>query len=364
MPSSDPYRLLIVDDERPICEGLMAFAWGELGFEAAGSASNGEEALAILAKMGVDVILTDIKMPFIDGIELCCRVRKLYPKTKMVLLTGHKDFEYARAAVGIGVSEYLLKPVDIDELRALFLVLKDELDACKTEGTAQSDAGRIAVSQESGLINVVQAVLDGKATEALRLFRCVAQLSLPPSVKSDPIYCRDWVPRALRSIEERLAANLATDRQPPEAPPFRSELLTACASEDEVFAVAADRLSCLVQAFQQVPKTLAWAYAQKALAFINQHCEEKISMSQVAEFVGLNESYFSQTFKKETGSNFVDYLRDLRISKAIELMKTTDLRIYQIGLAVGYDDAAYFASAFRRCTGFAPLDYKRRLEAH
>jgi two-component system response regulator YesN len=102
---------------------------------------------------------------------------------------------------------------------------------------------------------------------------------------------------------------------------------------------------------------------QKALVLLQQNLGSKISMSQVADYVGLTESYFSQIFKKETGVNFVDYLRDQRMARAMELMKTTDLRIYQIASAVGYDDAAYFAGAFRRCTGHTPLDFRRRFTA-
>lgn len=364
MPSSKPYRILVVDDERPICEGLSAFAWDELGFEAAGSASDGEEALAFLSEAKVDVLLSDIKMPHIGGIELCRQVRRLYPGTKMVLLSGYKDFEYARSAIGLGVSEYLLKPVDLGELRDLFLVLKDELDHEREMGSGQATVGPEGSSQEAGLINVVQATLDGSASEASSIFRGLARLSLPPSIKSDICHFREWVPRALASIEDRLAANLATDREAPAAPPLDRERFEACASEEELFAAADDRLAALALSFSQAPKTLAWAYVQKAIAYLGQHREEKLSMSLVAEYVGLNESYFSQIFKREAGVNFVDYLRDLRIARAIELMRTTDLRIYQIGSAVGYDDAAYFAQAFRRCTGYAPLDYKRRLEGH
>jgi two-component system, response regulator YesN len=267
------YRLLIVDDERPLCEGLMAFDWESLGFEAIGSAMNGEAALAILAASGADVLLTDIKMPFINGIELCRIVKKTYPAMKMILLTGYKEFEYARAAISLGVTEYLLKPIDLKELRDLFLVLKAQLD----------EEGRS---------------IGGQATDA---------------VPGEP----------LCEVVQRIAR--------------------------------------LVEDFRRAPKSLTWAYADKALLFIEENLASKISMSQAAERVGLNESYFSQIFKKETGVNFVDYLRDRRIAKAIELMKDPSLRIYQIGQAVGYDDAAYFAGTFRRCTGYTPLDYKRRL---
>ena len=125
---SNLYKLMIVDDEFFICDGLMSFHWKELGFEAVSCAYNGEEALEKLEKELVDVIITDIKMPFMDGIELIERVSSQFPKIKIILLTGYKEFEYAKAAIKSGVSDYLLKPVDLNELTTLFVKLKKKLD--------------------------------------------------------------------------------------------------------------------------------------------------------------------------------------------------------------------------------------------
>lgn len=122
------YNIMIVDDEYIICDGLMSFDWESHGFRAVCSASDGEEALGLMENQKIDVIITDIKMPVMDGMDLCMNVSRRYPACKIVLLSGFKEFEYAKAAISLGVSEYLLKPIDMNELAGLLKKLKGQLD--------------------------------------------------------------------------------------------------------------------------------------------------------------------------------------------------------------------------------------------
>lgn len=122
------YKLLIVDDEIIICNGLKSFPWEKLGYQVVGTASDGKEALVIFGKSHVDVVISDIKMPIMDGLELSRIISCDYPECKIILLTGHKDFEYAKSAIHFGIYEYIIKPVDIDELEQLMLALKTHLD--------------------------------------------------------------------------------------------------------------------------------------------------------------------------------------------------------------------------------------------
>ena len=141
----EKYKLLIVDDERIIREGLLSFKWQELGFSASYAASDGEEAIKFLEKEKVDVVLTDIKMPVVDGLKLCEYIREKYPECEIVILTGYKDFDYAKKAISSGVFEYLLKPVDIDEINRVFTSLKAILDKRKIQETEISKKYSLAV---------------------------------------------------------------------------------------------------------------------------------------------------------------------------------------------------------------------------
>ena len=113
-------NLLIVDDELNIREGLKyCIDWSNYGMEEVITAGSGKDALEGFTRQHFDLVITDIKMPKMDGLELSREILKLYPNVKIILLTGYAEFEYARQAISIGVESYLLKPVDIEELTTL-----------------------------------------------------------------------------------------------------------------------------------------------------------------------------------------------------------------------------------------------------
>lgn len=120
-------QMLIVDDEADIRESLALHPWAGVGIELAAVCQHGMEALQILEERSLDIILTDIRMPIMDGLELVKRVRAHYPYIKIIVLSGHDDFAYAQTCIRYGVSEYLLKPVDPDQLLAAVGRLKEEL---------------------------------------------------------------------------------------------------------------------------------------------------------------------------------------------------------------------------------------------
>lgn len=123
------YKLLIVDDEAEIRDGLFHyFPWKQLGYEIAALLENGRQALEYLEQKPVDVMLCDIKMPFMNGLDLA---KELYAKNsavKILLLSGYREFEYAQEALRYGVKDYLVKPTKYDELIKVFSKLKKELD--------------------------------------------------------------------------------------------------------------------------------------------------------------------------------------------------------------------------------------------
>ncbi len=116
------YTVLVVDDERELRQAIIErVRWGDAGFEVVGEAENGVEALDLIDELEPDLILTDIRMPMISGLELARRVREMRPATQMVILSGYDNFEYARTAIEYNIISYLLKPISSDEMsEALF----------------------------------------------------------------------------------------------------------------------------------------------------------------------------------------------------------------------------------------------------
>ena len=125
----DTYKVLIVDDEDEVIQVIMKkINWEGLGFSVAGYANNGVKALELVEEFQPDVVMTDIKMPYMDGMELSNRIKADFPTTKILFFTGFDEFEYAREAVHLEAEEYILKPVNSIELTNVFTQLKIKLD--------------------------------------------------------------------------------------------------------------------------------------------------------------------------------------------------------------------------------------------
>ena len=128
------YKVILVDDEAEVIDMIeKKIHWNDLGFEVAGSATNGVKALELVEKLQPDVVLTDIKMPYMDGLELSRRLNREYPNIYIMLCTGFDEFEYAKEAVHLEIKEYMLKPVNATELSESLTNLKHTLDREREE---------------------------------------------------------------------------------------------------------------------------------------------------------------------------------------------------------------------------------------
>ena len=124
------YKVFLVEDEIVVRESMRDnFPWEDNGFIYAGEASDGEMALPLIEEIQPHIVITDIRMPFVDGLSLSRILRKNMPWLKIIILTGHNEFDYARQAVGIGVNEFVLKPIGSDELLEVLGKTAAELQA-------------------------------------------------------------------------------------------------------------------------------------------------------------------------------------------------------------------------------------------
>lgn len=123
------YTILLVDDEEEVIQAIMKkMNWDSLGFSIIGYACNGVKAFELVEEFQPDVIMTDIKMPYMDGLELSNRIKAEFPAARILFFTGFDEFEYAKEAVHLEVEEYILKPINSVELTAVFTQLKRKLD--------------------------------------------------------------------------------------------------------------------------------------------------------------------------------------------------------------------------------------------
>ncbi|MDO4460584.1 MAG: response regulator, partial [Clostridia bacterium] len=133
-------KVFLTEDESIVREGLRdSINWERYGFEFVGDAPDGEMALPMIRKLKPDVLITDIKMPFMDGLSLASIVSRELPETKIIILSGYSDFEYARKAIELGVYQYLLKPIT---KAAMIKVLEQTRDKIREEQEQKEYIGR------------------------------------------------------------------------------------------------------------------------------------------------------------------------------------------------------------------------------
>lgn len=157
-------RVFLVEDESVIREGLRdKIPWEQYGFQFVGDAADGEMALPLIRRLKPDVLITDIKMPFMDGLSLSEIVKEEFPRTRIIIISGYDDFEYARQAIVVGVDQYLLKPITRAALRNALLELKEKIsqDAEQKDYQAQFQ-DEMQAFEQFPLRRFFEKVLDGK----------------------------------------------------------------------------------------------------------------------------------------------------------------------------------------------------------
>ena len=127
-------KVFLCEDEFVVREGIKKnIDWAGNGYEFIGEASDGELALPLIRKLEPDIVITDIKMPFMDGLELSRIIRKELPSIEIVILSGYEEFDYAKQAISIGVAQYLTKPISGDDLLRELDLLRDKIIKSKEE---------------------------------------------------------------------------------------------------------------------------------------------------------------------------------------------------------------------------------------
>ena len=176
------YRVALVDDERLILEGLSRVVpWESLGCRVASTASDGREGLALIRREQPDMVLTDIRMPNMDGLTMLAALHSEFPRMQMTVLTAYRDFDYAKRALTLGVCRYLLKPSKMDEIHEAVRFMAARLDALSPleEGAEEESAE----GGEAGSF-IVNAALEYMRSH------CAEHISLADV--ADHVYVSQW----------------------------------------------------------------------------------------------------------------------------------------------------------------------------
>ena len=362
-------KVFLVEDEAIIRHGIRDnIDWGSHGFEFAGEAGDGEYAYPLILKAQPDILVTDIKMPFMDGLELSRLVKKALPRTRIIVLSGYNEFEYAKEAIKIGISDYLLKPVSS---AGLIDALKKAADEIREERENSRLLERYFVSYEKYtefLDKTDYSGVDRKLiNDFLKLgsveecspfveeyFAAIGEhnyksLLLRQYMTMDIFYC----------VQEFLKKLKAEPPEVPESVVDIKRVPKVIESVEMTKAYLIEEFTAALQARDRASNDRYGSVIRDAKEYIRANFSQSdLSLNRIAVHIGVSPSYFSSIFKQETGQSFVEYLTQVRMERACELLKCTSYRTSEIGEQVGYNDSHYFSSAFKKAMGQSPKEYK------
>ena len=412
------YRIMLVDDEEEVRSAILKkLDWKALGFSEVMDAENGEDALEKMERFTPDVLLTDIRMPYMDGLTLCERVRKTYPSMKLLIFSGFDEFEYAKQAIRLNVTEYILKPVNLKELSDILKRVADGLDeeirerrsvtllennyrsampilrqvflsnlirGGVTEEEIAGKTGEYGIDLAGARKWVVAAAEIEKGQGDGELGLISVQRFLEDSLKS---YYRLEV---FRSMEDRLCLIAAIDEKNTQTDliSLLNELCRECrrilgrtvtmgvghscvklSDADHAYQTALEALRCkgdqltgtaiYISDMQLENENASSKAVADAKAYIAEHYHEPdLSVDVICRHLHVSPNYFSTIFRRETGKTYTAYLTQLRMEKAVELLKNTQLKTFAIATQVGYQEQNYFSYVFKKTYGVSPSKYR------
>lgn len=373
------YSIILVEDEKSIRENLhKGILWERYGFRIVAEAANGENALEKIEKLQPDVLLTDIRMPFMDGLELSHIVHQLYPKIKIVILSGYMEFGYAQEAISLGVEEYLVKPITPIKIVRTFVNLKKKMDEERQKSENYDAMMRDLATMEGKLENttttkkveVKDLIEEGNREAMLWHFlrygseKEVIQFtekyvnSCNQNLLDSLLYCSYFFVQTLvtcMKAVETLGGN------PSEVFGEMTNLdeYVSKVNSSEVAKTEIQRILSRVMEFRNQIVGNASDMIRKARGIIQQRfSDQELGIGEVATAVGVSPNHFSFIFKQKTGKGFSRYLTELRIEKAMELLRNTDLTNSEISDMVGYSNQNYFSAVFHKTVGMTAKEYR------
>lgn len=354
------YRLIIADDEALIRAGLFyRNDWNKMGFEVVAMLEDGTDVLKVLEEQRVDVLLTDICMYQVSGLELANIVQKKYPWMKVVLLSGYQEFEYAREAIRCGVYEYLLKPIDYDKLREIFGKIRQELDAAAHEEQLLHCFGEAEYEQVLALTRLVADSVLGEGEE-----NWMAYARLKPVLRDVPAEIKEIVIKRLLELLQRKLSQKDAELAEEFAQKLKKIELSDNAEmneENEVLALFSQLNDELVSRnLVSVARSNGDDCIQKACNYISNHLGDDFTYRDVADYVHLSPRHFIRRFRSEMGETFTEYVLRVRMEGAMRLLDEKKILPGDIGQAVGYRDDKYFQQIFKKYTGCTVREYQRR----
>jgi two-component system response regulator YesN len=355
---------MIVDDMDIVRIELKRFKlWEKNGFVIAGEARNGHEALEKLDKADFDMVITDIRMPKVDGIELLKRIteKKLCPC--VILCSDYSEFRYAKQGLVLGAFDYIVKPVDERELEVLLNRAKEYIRGKRLEQQKLMLLEKKLEEKvdiffpQAEFDQLIDAINNGdsRIPELAADICNIACASLEQDVVK--------VKSLLKSILYQLKSKLMENYKWLDKFTGLNEMGAADFSEtDEIETLKEAFISDIKRTVNMLgrlkPPIQGGGIIEKVSSYVLENVDNEISLTTAAETLFINKTYISGNFKQKTGVSFVEYLTIIKMERAKKLIRDGDIRIYEISELLGYKDIEYFSRLFKKYIGLSPTEYR------
>ena len=405
------YKLLIADDEYWIRENIKNMLdWNEYEIELCTPAVDGEDALNKIRQEHPHILITDVNMPFLSGVELTKKAKEICPEIVIITVSGFSDYEYVREMLTAGAIDYMLKPISktaledivkksIDIISAYRELEKEREDITKNLYHAHSlirdhELSNLIINSEFRNNTSRVSVIDSRFISELELSFASFTLILIRLI--DARIDAELIGRIKAAIEDvaQHASNSVVFNNV--YSPNEFILLSSAPDTDLLCQDILDSLSFIdcksigisvsrqYFSFSQMKKAyddalLARKYGntsnddrsqtstksiiRKLIRYVDEHYSEELSLSFLSKMFLIEQSYLSRVFKQFTGENLIPYINKKRVEKAVEYINKRCYQLSEVSYFVGFDDYTYFNRVFRRIMNQSPSDYVKMLDS-
>ena len=346
-------KAMIVDDDLNVAACLRALIpWSDLGYQVAAEASNGAEGLTKLMDIRPDVVITDLKMPVMDGAEFCRRIREVSDDTAIIFLSAYESFATAQLALRCGVTEYILKPINTKKIEQLTEVLASLAKSyhnrdffhrlINSRELADQISDRIRCGDAAYFEKFFQEFVDCSASD----FTTVQEASLKlinllydylQEVGMEPAVVEE---RRQRTLEELRQLQKKMDKVTYTSKLFFDLLQFHQTGQEDYYHLTMERIKKYIEANAADPS---------------------FSVAAVADKFSFSADYVGKIFSKYTGMTINAYLANLRLERSLKLLRDTEVPINDIAGMVGYSSPNYFARVFKKQMDQTPTEYRTRV---
>ena len=344
------YRLVVIDDEYIVVEGIKAMiARQKLGCEVVGCAYDGIRGLEIVREQKPDLVITDIRIPGLDGLSLIETAKDFCPNTIFVVISGYAEFEYARRALSLGVKDYIEKPISIHKLKEVF-------GRVEKEYLQKEKLNRSILEEYSELDHTIDACMIHMSNGETSDFHHSSKEVLIRLKVMYPVFSeyKKEVYKFLCVLSDIITEqNASVDRE--QLVLYQKMERKGTFKDCDEYA---NWVLSQIAKFIEADKTGSnHRLILELLDYIQEHYDKDIGLNELADRVKLNPAYLSVLFKEEVGTSYVKYLTELRMKRAKEFLQQ-GLKENEVSTKVGYNNYRYFCDIFKKHVGQTPNEYK------